>query len=250
VERDAVGSGAADDLKGLPTIAVEVGQTKTNYYPARIVEPPNRWNRLVIELELASNKSPLTHRFAINRRDIAQWKGLSAEQGQRVLVSIKPDRSDRRRTLEIKSKELSDLAESFRPELVISGEQILAGDKQLSIDTVNALLRLDSDPNWVREVWEFFADSMHVVVDSVRPKVAIVVIPLPSSISQLLKQRRSDVIKAVGVPNGVSVKATDNVVELSGIDQERLAQAASAMGSLIAFPRVQARLPRALPEWL
>jgi hypothetical protein len=143
--------------------------------------------------------------------------------------------------LEIKSREFSDLAQRLRPELVISGDRIIAGDMQLSAATVNALLRLDTDPNWVREVWEFFADSLHVVVDSVRPQVSIVVIPLPPSISQLLKQR--DVIKTIGLPNGVNVKVGDAFVELSGIDPGRLAQADSVVKSLMTLPLVQARLP-------
>jgi hypothetical protein len=41
---------ATNDLISLPTVSVQVGQTTTNYYPARIVEAPNQWNRLVIEL--------------------------------------------------------------------------------------------------------------------------------------------------------------------------------------------------------
>jgi HrpA-like RNA helicase/ribosomal protein L6P/L9E len=233
---------AMDDLDRLPALSIELGQTTTRYYSATIVEPPNKWNRLVVELDAMNEKSPFTHRFEVRQRDIAQWKSLKAERGQRLLVSLKPERGDRRRSLRVDSKELLEVVERLPSKLTIAGDRIRAGDVHLSIEVVQSLLKLDTDAKWTREVWEFFVDSMHTVVQSIRPQVATVEVPIAPSIDLLLKQRKSDVIKAIGVPNGVTVSVRNAVVELAGIDQERLAQAESALRKLMAEPRTQARL--------
>lgn len=212
-----------------------------NFYPATIVEGPNKRGKLVVELDYSDTSGGFSHRFEVREEEFERWGNLTPEIGQRLLVSIDVDRSNRRQTLSTNLDGIVALANSHADFLQLKDDKIRAARRELSLEVIESLLGLEKSEKWKRTVWRFFIDNLHLEIKSVRPvssrtrlKVLIQVTPLLVAKKSEIGQRR-DVF--------ISVDQTSGVVKIVGTNPVAVKSAAEELSRLADLPFIVARLP-------
>jgi HrpA-like RNA helicase len=210
------------------------------FLEATIVEPPNQWGKVVVELGYSDKKAGLIHRFEVKPERTMGWGDMCSDKGQRLLVALEPDRSRYRKSLPVISESCLAIAESHESSLEVVDGELRAASPGLPLEVVQSLLSADQTEDWRRRVWMFFADSHHLRVAAVRPVSIRARLRVPAETATLLTPRYIEIAQRRGVFVSVAPGGTGEIV---GSDPEAIRAAASEIQALGALPYVLAALP-------
>ena len=85
------------------------------FHPAAVLDGPNKWGRVLVELEHKDAQRGVSYRFEVHRRDFRGPLANQTGSGQQLLVALEPDLSRNRPQLAIQgSSEYLDLCKGTR----------------------------------------------------------------------------------------------------------------------------------------
>ncbi|MGO8967058.1 MAG: KH domain-containing protein [Mycobacterium sp.] len=237
----------------LPTAVAHLGKAdaeglnskglSTRFFPAEITQVQNERGDVLVALNAKDMTSGLSHVFEVRQRDLRRLPTLRAEIGQKLLVAVRPHRSERKKSLSAEYSKAADFAAEWSDYFIIRDRRIRASDRAIPRNVINGLLLLDHSDRWTREVWEFYEDNLHVVVEEVRPQLSRVRLAAAPSIIALLGQRKTDILGGFDITLAVTIDKAANEIEVSGPDSTAVDAAIEVIRSLADLPRVCADLP-------
>lgn len=205
-------------------------------HSAIVVEPPDKWGKLVAELEHADVQSGMTHRFQLRQRQLEQAGIAEVAIGTKILVSLQPDRSDRRRRLNLKSTEAQALAKGKGQYLALDNDVASPTSEPLPVSLIIDLMETGVS---VDEAWAFFKESFHLRVDTVLPFRPFDTVSIPVRLVPLFRQRRIDLEQRWQIE--IAVRGGDHVLDLVGDNAEAVASAVAAINRVAQAPYVSVR---------
>jgi hypothetical protein len=197
------------------------------------VELSDRRGKVIAELEHADAQSGITHRFELRQRQIEQAGIADAIVGTKILVSLQPDRSKKRRRLNLKSAEARALAKSYGQLLTLENDVASPNSEMLPasliIDLVGAGVNAD-------EAWAFYKESFHLRVDTVLPFRPFDTVSVPARLIPVLRQRRRELEQRWHVE--IAIRGGDGVLDLVGESAKTVASAVAAINTIAQAPHV------------
>ncbi len=237
---------ARAQLASAPVEIRTVRSQPSRLYLATVVDPLGMGDRALVELDHRDPATGLSHRFEV-RRDKLEWaKMADAPAGAKLLVALEPSRGDRRNALRIGDDKVGDYVRT-QPALEIRDGRIRPKFGDIPQDAVAGLIRAGArEPGWASQVWDFYNDSLHMMVSAVFGIQPVIVVP--ARMVPLFGRRKRDFEAALGVR--LFLKREDCTIEVRADDEAQARRAFEAIRMLIGAPRLSARLPAGLGGWL
>jgi len=223
-----------------PSEVLDPGSS-TRFFSAEIVEPLNERGYARVLLEPQDKASGLSHTFGIHRRDLP--RSLRADVGRKLLVALGPDRHELRKSLDAKLQKPLAFATMWSDFFVVKANRIRASDRDIPLHIINGLLLLEQGDEWAREVWEFYVDSLHMVVQEVRPPTFSKRLAVVPAIVSLFSQRKKDVMSDYNNTLQFAIDRGTNEMNVSGPDLMAVNAAVESIRNLADLPRITAELP-------
>ena len=224
---------ARANLEKAPTIKRFLNNRPMDLYPATIVEPANKWGKVVAQLDCADSATGLTHRFDIRQRQLEQAGIADVDVDTKVLLTLRPDESDRRRKLNLKSDEAVEFAKRQRKYLDFDKGTVTAKVECLPISLVLGLVEAGVNPT---DAWAFCLDSYRLRVDAVLPDRPSATIPVPMRIASLFALRRRDYEQRWNVE--IIVRKNECYIDVVADDLAKVEAAASSVRTYAEAPRL------------
>lgn len=215
------------------------GDTLT-FYPATIVEGPNDWNKLTVELDHRDPITGLSHRFEVRMTEFEAWEGLSCEVGQRLLVSIDFDRNRARPLKEIDAN-TRRFVETHSNYFSFKDDDVRAEKKDIPVDIIHKLVATNKEPSWERDVWRFYADKLHLEVRAIRPISSSTNVTVPIELLTLINEKKVEIGRSYGV--SVVVKPNNTNVSVTGTSHAAVKAASDELQSIALLPYVVLAIP-------
>ena len=220
--------------------ALSLDDESVAFQPATVLEGPNKWGRVLLELEHQDERRGVTYRFEVHQRD---FRGPLANQlglGQRLLVALEPDLGRNRPKLTLQGLErASGLAERHPKFFKVNEESATICAANVSLDLIRQLAMLKATMDWRLDVWRFYAGSLHMAVRAVRPETLRKEVACPSAIVSLVQERKRDLQQKYGA----TFRVDGTAVEILGYDAAVNDNVAAHLAKVAALPRVVAKLP-------
>ncbi len=229
---------ARANLENAPTTKRFLNNRPIDMYPATIVEPANRWGTVIAQLDHADHTTGLMHRFDLRQRQLEQAGIADVEVGTRVLLTLQPDRTDRRRKLNLTSDEAVEFARRERRYLDFDQGTAKAKVECLPVSLALGLVEAGVNP---MDVWAFVLDSYRLRVDTVLPDLPSATIPVPVRIASLFTLRRRDYAQRWDVE--LIVRRNECYVDVVAADEAKVAAAAATIRTLAEAPRLSVTAP-------
>ncbi|MBX7255919.1 MAG: DEAD/DEAH box helicase [Candidatus Hydrogenedentes bacterium] len=207
---------------------------------AAIVEPPNQWQKLVVELEHRDTASGISHRFDVWKGLISRYNALSCDVGQRLQVTLGIDDGMRQRhALSLPSPLPVAMIDKYKAIVRVENDQLRVLNAPLPEALADDLAAIDHSEEWQRAVWRFYSGSFHLAVIEVRPIPIQSAVDFPRALVGLLKSRASRISR----DHGVSLEIGSSRVTIVGFSQPDIEGAEADIAALAMTPYVLAALP-------
>lgn len=220
--------------------ALSIDDESVAFHAAAVLEGPNRWGRVLVELEHQDRKRGVSYRFEVHQRDFRGPLANQTAPGRPLLVALEPDLSRNRPELALQGAERADaLAERHPNVFKVNRERAVICTASAPLDLMHQLALLKGTEDWPLDVWRFYAGSLRMAVKAVRPKTLRKQVACPSAIASLVQERKRDLQQRYSA----TFRVDGTAVEVAGYDAAANDAAAAHLAKLGALPRVVARLP-------
>lgn len=232
--------GLRDHLSKAPVEKLNVGGKLQAFYSSKVIEEPNQWGKVLVELDHKDVERGIYHRFEIRVKDIKCSGIAQPEVGQNMLVALEPGREKKRKSLKV-NKKLLAFVDKHSDCLELSGNIVQVTRADLPLDVIHGLARLNNAENWRQEVWDFYTDSLHYFVRYVRSQKVSRRIDIPPHIISLLRERKREMQEHFGV--NIRIENSSNQVEITSLNEVEVEKAKELFHIFLELPRITGVLP-------
>lgn len=230
---------------------------KVRVWAATVLGEPNEHGWASLELEQKDVKTGLSVRLGARRADL-EYRGVKAPfTGARLFVALKPLREGENKAAEREeagralqavidapNEALAEHAAKL-PGLKLTGRKIHASDGDLPFSTIAKLVALFTSGQWRQNVWNFYAQSLHLSVAAVYADSSRIDVPV--RVATLVYRNQEALEGRLGVTLFASSK--EAFVDVDGPEKKTEAQAVEALTALAKRPRLSFELGAGKVSW-
>ena len=225
------------ELALYPTETVVVGEESSAFYAATVVEGPNKWGKVVVELDQQSDNGDVRFRFEVLQREFRGHLLDRAVPGQQLLVALEPESGRNRGELDARDVPRALAFVEAHPQVFrVSSGRVTIRVPNVSLALISQLASAGGDSRWQGDVWRFYAASLRLAVSAIRAKPRM--LQCPAAIASLIRERRIDAQQRYEV----SLQTEGLRISMIG-DPAKIEAAERKLNELSALPRVVAKLP-------